>query len=238
MELNIFYNTANNEVSKIIKNIHIKKGVYIMDIKTFAAIFGLIVSILFAGGAELADNCRQLRENILRLHILAESDEEADQQLKLAVRDALLEHSEELFGSCDNLEEMIAAAEENKDEICRIAEETLRKRNCYSNVTVEIEKIGFDDRVYGGLTVPGGEYTAVRVNIGSGNGKNWWCVMFPPLCIPCFTGGATEEEILEEYENIISKEQAQMLYSPAEYQVRFYFAELLEQLADYLNSDK
>lgn len=208
-----------------------------MDIRTFAAIFGLIVSILFAGAAELSESCSELRENVLRLHILAESDSAEDQQLKIQVRDALLAHSEELFGGCDTMEELISAAEKNNDRICAIAEETLRRNGCDRSVSAEVEKIGFDTRVYGELTVPEGEYTALRVVIGSGKGKNWWCVMFPPLCIPCFTGELSDEEILSEYDNIISEEQAEMLYEPDEYKVRFYFAEKLEQLLSYFNSD-
>ena len=203
-----------------------------MERKTFAAIMGLIIAVFFAASAELKGECRQLEENVLRLHILAESDSERDQSLKLMVRDALLEKSEDIFGGADSMEEMIACAEENSELITETAENVLRENGCDAKVSAKVEKIHFDKRVYGDITMPEGDYTALRVVIGSGGGHNWWCVMFPPLCIPCFTGEMTEDEMLEKYDCVITEEQAEMLRSGDEYEIRFYFGELLEKLVE------
>lgn len=203
-----------------------------MDKRVFAAVLGLIFSVIFAGTAELFDNCRQLEENVLRLHILADSDSYTDQQLKLMVRDSLLEHSEEIFGGSAERDDIIECASRNMDRICEIAEETLSENGSDCTVKAELAEMSFDRRVYGNIVMPEGDYTALRVTIGSGSGHNWWCVMFPPLCIPCFTDEMTDEEMLEKYGDIITDDEAELLMDHGSYEIKFYFRELWLKIKD------
>lgn len=184
---------------------------------------GLILSIaasnicsFISDGAELDE----LRESVLRLHILADSDSDYDQFLKLCVRDALIDRSGEIFGNACSKEEAETAAEENLWMIEQIAEETLSEHGCSDNVTAEVTDMLFDERVYGDITMPAGEYTALRVEIGEARGHNWWCVMYPPLCIPaaCEETMDDDESAAEEF---FDDEQQDIIYNPGKYRVRF-----------------
>jgi len=127
--------------------------------------------------AGFSGECAYIRENMLRLHVMANSDSEEDQALKLIVRDAILNESGgfELTQSNLKLLEDVARREVNAD------------GKDYP-VKAELVNMFFPTRHYGDITVPAGRYDAVRLTIGSGDGENWWCVMFPPMCIPAATG--------------------------------------------------
>ncbi len=125
---------------------------------------------------------RALSEKLIRLHIVAQSDSEEDQTLKLAVRDRL---TTEWFGAqptLQNAEEAAAYFVQHLDEIAATAEAELRSHGCELPVRVTLEQETFPTRHYDAFALPAGTYTSLRVIIGEGQGKNWWCVMFPPLC--------------------------------------------------------
>ncbi len=202
--------------------------------KTSAFIFaaGLILTILISNGiAVIRDGRRleQLRGSVLRLHILADSDSEYDQKLKLKVRDALLECG--IFEEADSLEEAELTAAERMPEIVETAESVLRENGCDLPVTAELADVEFDERVYGDITMPSGEYRALRVKIGSAQGKNWWCVMYPPLCIPAACG---DEEMDNDRsaEEIFSDEELDILYQPKKYRVRFAIWDKIKELTE------
>ncbi len=146
---------------------------------------GLELSILISNGVGFIRDGRrldQLRGSVLRLHILADSDTDYAQNLKLKVRDGLLEA--DLFECAESLADAEKMASENLEAIENKAEKILRENGCYLPVTAELADVEFDERVYEDITMPAGEYRALRVKIGSAQGKNWWCVMYPPLCLP------------------------------------------------------
>ena len=189
-----------------------------------AMAFSLLVSGIFSAAASRHD----LEQKLVRLHILANSDSDLDQQLKLRVRDAILNASEELFEPYSGHEEACASLEGSMDRIRMIAEETLRENGCSDKVSCELEAVDFDERVYNGFTVPRGSYTALRVKIGSGQGHNWWCVMYPPLCIPC--AGGIDEEILEKYGGELSNEDIIMMTECEDFEVRLFIVDLVREL--------
>lgn len=202
--------------------------------KTSAFIFaaGLILTILISNGiAVIRDGRRleQLRGSVLRLHILADSDREYDQKLKLKVRDALLECG--IFEEADSLEEAELTAAERMPEIVETAESVLRENGCDLPVTAELADVEFDERDYGDITMPSGKYRALRVKIGSAQGKNWWCVMYPPLCIPAACG---DEEMDNDRsaEEIFSDEELDILYQPKKYRVRFAIWDKIKELTE------
>lgn len=119
---------------------------------------------------------------VLRLHVLADSDSEEDQRLKLLVRDGLLPVTETLFYDCSDASEALGVAENNKEVLERTAQRVLCDNGCGKDVTVVTGIEKYPEKTYGKLTFPKGEYLSVRVMIGSGKGQNWWCVLFPPLC--------------------------------------------------------
>ena len=144
--------------------------------RIYSSIFaaGLILTILISNSLTFMKDVRKLeklRHSVLRLHILAESDSEYDQKLKLKVRDALLESG--VLDGADSLEEAEMIAEEKLPDIVEIAENVLRENGCYLPVTAEVTDVDFDERVYGDITMPAGEYRALRVKLGSAQGHNW-----------------------------------------------------------------
>ena len=183
----------------------------------FAA--GLILAILISNTVGIIRDGRRLdrlRGSVLRLHILAESDSDRDQQLKLYVRDALLESG--ILGEADSLAEAESIAAERLPDIERIAETVLRANGCELPVEAELADTEFDVRTYGDITMPAGTYRALRVKIGSAQGHNWWCVMYPSLCVPaaCEVTDDKQEE-LEKF----GDEELDILYEPEKYEIRF-----------------
>ena len=156
-----------------------KSKIKILNISLVAA---LIFSVLL-GMVSFDACCEDLRDNVFRLHIIANSDSKDDQRLKLAVRDAILADSETLFLGADTLEDAIALASSNTSAIEAIAENTVRMNGYDYPVSVSVSKSFFDTRVYDDFTLPAGVYEALRVEIGDAEGKNWWCVLFPSICV-------------------------------------------------------
>ncbi len=127
--------------------------------------------------------CGNISNDVFRLHILANSDSEYDQSVKLKVRDRVLEYSKSLFESASSKEEAESLISQNLDNITRVAENELKYLGCNQNVKAEIKKMYFTTRYYDSYTLPSGMYDALRITIGSGKGHNWWCVMYPSICI-------------------------------------------------------
>lgn len=191
---------------------------------------GFILTIIISNSVGFIKDGRkldQLRGSVLRLHILADSDSEEDQRLKLCVRDALLERSGELFGEADDLESAEKAALEALPEIVDIAEDTLRAQGCDSPVRAYLADMEFDERVYGNITMPAGKYRALRIEIGEAKGHNWWCVMYPPLCIPA----AEKVESRDEKEYFDEKE-LDIVYRPKKYRIKFAIWDKFKKLFD------
>lgn len=149
-----------------------------------AALAAVLLACAAAYMTPFARGCRDLYDHMLRLHVIANSDSERDQTLKLAVRDTLLQQGAALFDGSADVQNAREKLEPHFSDLERAAEETLRENGCGDRVRITIERSYFDTRIYGEYTVPAGVYTAMCVRIGQAQGKNWWCVMFPPLCLP------------------------------------------------------
>lgn len=192
----------------------------------------MVLTILISNAMSFVNDGRrldELRGSVLRLHILANSDDEEDQRLKLCVRDALLEQSGELFACVDSLEEAEAAAEAELHEIERIARETLESQGSSQTVTAKLVDMHFDERFYDGLTMPAGDYKALRVELGEAEGHNWWCVMYPPLCLPAACRVTINKTAEEEHFN---KKELDIMYRPKKYRIRFAVWDKLKRLFD------
>ena len=161
--------------------------------KEWFVLIACIISIACSCVCSFGEECSFIRENTLRLHILANSDSPADQALKLKIRDAVLSHSGELFSGCDTRQKMVSAAQEQLSDIQRIAEQTAMHNGYDLPVTVSVTDMFFETRRYDNVLLPAGTYTAVRIELGEAAGKNWWCVLYPPLCVSAAQTGFTEE---------------------------------------------
>lgn len=203
------------------------------DTLTLAMLIGFAVTLILTSVSSFAESRRTLEDSVFRLHILANSDSEADQTLKLKVRDAVLAEVPELFGECQSKSEAEAAAAQNMPQILETAKRTLSENGCEYGVSAEICEMYFDDRTYGDIVMPSGNYSALRITIGDAKGKNWWCVMFPSLCLPA---AMDFEGLAEESKGYFTDEELYILENHSEYEVRFYFAELFEKLLNSVES--
>lgn len=165
----------------------------------------LLVGLLafLASGAMALRTQDDLSNKVVRLHVLANSDSEEDQALKLLVRDAVLERAEDVLVQTSDRAEAEGKLRGQLLEFERAAAEVIREEGYDYTVTVELADTEFPTRAYDGFTLPAGEYLALRVLIGEAAGQNWWCVVFPPLCtaaaadtsVSAMVTGFTEEEI-------------------------------------------
>ncbi len=199
-----------------------------------ALLTGMLITIILSGFCSFNENYNEITNNVFRLHILANSDSDEDQALKLKVRDAILKETSYLFDGSMSKEETINTVEQHMNEINQIAEKTIAENGYSYSVKCEITEMYFDKKIYKDITMPKGNYSALRITIGKAEGHNWWCVMFPPLCLPAVTN---TEEILEEYGDILTKEEVDMLQNPENYEVRFYFVDLVSKLTDGKEKD-
>ncbi len=195
-----------------------------MKIINIAAAMGIIIAISFSLMG-FGQDVEEIRENVLRLHILANSDSDEDQQLKLKVRDRLLEVGGEIFENTGSKEEMISLAENNVERLTAAAKEVINENGYDYDVRIEIGETKFDERVYNEVTMPAGIYTAVNVYIGEAAGHNWWCVMFPPMCLP-----AAEES--EELDDVLSDEQLDIVENNEKYEIRLKALEIFDSIKE------
>jgi stage II sporulation protein R len=146
-----------------------------------ALMFGLLCGLL--GGFWLDQEQAQLADRVIRFHVIANSDSAEDQALKLRVRDRVLAETEIFYPENATLEEAKAALEAHLEDLAAAGQEVLVESGRNELVTAHLEQCWFPTKEYDGFALPAGEYTALRVVIGEGQGQNWWCVAFPPLCL-------------------------------------------------------
>lgn len=207
--------------------VHAVAEVIAMRKLELAAAIGLILAIVCGNFAEFTQRLGTLHSDVLRLHILADSDDPDDQALKLLVRDELLRHSEALFGDCTTPEEIKARAAQEQEQIRRIAQQVLEENGCTDKVTVQLVQMDFEERQYDDFTMPAGTYDALRILIGRGEGHNWWCVMYPPLCLPAASA-----------DDCFDADTAEMLEHPEEFEVKFKCVELWNAAAERLRGEQ
>ena len=140
-------------------------------------ILGCLGAVLFSDFSGVNRTLESIKSDVLRMHILANSDSEEDQALKLKVRDRLLECSEDIFGGADSLEEMKKKAGTKLDKINSIVGEVIHENGYNYSSEAKLVNMDFDTREYGEITMPAGKYDALRITIGEAEGHNWWCVM-------------------------------------------------------------
>lgn len=183
----------------------------------------LVVVSVWLGGV-LADRQR-LREDILRLHVVGASDSAEDQQVKLQVRDAILASLEEGLADLKDLDQAAAYVEEMLPRLEQTANRVLEESGFRERVTVSLGEEAFPMREYDSFSLPAGVYQALRVVIGDGAGKNWWCVVFPQLCL-----SATAEE----FEEVSAFSDTLNDSLTGEYEIRFWVLDKLGELENFL----
>lgn len=179
-----------------------------------------ILALLIAGGVTYGMDSgekeeelqKSIAEHVLRFHVLANSDREEDQQLKLQVKDRVIRYlSTYLENEELSLEEAKEIVSERKEEVLRIAQEVIWENGYDYTVTAEIETAYFPVKAYGDLIFPAGEYEAFRIQIGEAEGKNWWCMLYPPLCFVDVTYGYVPDTSKEALERVLERDAYELI---------------------------
>lgn len=202
-------------------------------IKLLSVLLGFVLTMGILFVCSTFSTCNQLYSDTLRLHIRAASDEEEDQALKLLVRDRLVAVTAELTEGAENAGEAAAMLQESLPALQMEAQAVLAEKACLDPVSVEICPQYFNTRRYetsiGEVALPAGEYEALVVTIGEGQGHNWWCVLYPSLCLPAAEGETGDA--LSRY----TDEEQQLVTGG--YEVKFWLAEIWTRFAAWMEGE-
>jgi stage II sporulation protein R len=176
-----------------------------------------VVSLLLAAGVILLYQQEHLQETyaaeVVRFHVLANSDSDADQALKLQVRDAVGSYVSSILVNVSSREQTLDCIRDHLEEIEAVAEEEIRRQGYSYSVSAAIEQVDFPEKSYGIYSLPEGSYTSLQVEIGAGAGANWWCVMYPNMCFRNSTYEVTEQEDPQLYRVFTLYEYRQLIES-------------------------
>lgn len=191
-------------------------GVFMRKIAKLISTLLLLAAAFYLG--TVASDREALSENLIRLHVVADSDSAEDQAIKLQVRDAITAKLETVMDDLPDLETAKAYLQEHLPELEKIANDTLKAAGNGCQAVVTLAKEAFPTREYDTFTLPAGIYESLRVTIGSGEGQNWWCVVFPSLCVSATTDGFEDTAVSAGF----SDRMAGTLTGKQEYKVRFF----------------
>ena len=185
-----------------------------------AAVISCVISMTGFYGA-----CGSIEKEVFRLHIIANSDSESDQNLKLRVRDGIIEYTSGLFKNCKNKAEAVKTAEENIGNIRSFAQQIVYENGYDYSTEAYITNMSFNTRVYENFTLPAGNYDTLRIVIGNGSGKNWWCMIYPALCIP--------SACTVKLSDVFNSPEQDIVTQSDKYEVKFRIVELFENLFSF-----
>ena len=197
----------------------------------FAFAAGTALSLILAGFSEFSEQAERVQGEVLRLHIPANSDSERDQQLKLMLRDELLTEYGKRLSDSGSLSAAEQRAEQLLPEIEQFANGFLAENGADYSARAELTEMDFSTREYDSVTLPAGNYKALRITLGSGEGHNWWCIMFPPLCLPCAAKPAECESVPAEAASPDGSALA-TFQKPQKIKVKFAVYEWIKSLLD------
>ena len=198
--------------------------------KAIAAALILCGLFMMAG---FTRQCEDISTRVVRLHVLANSDSDEDQALKLKVRDRILQEAQGLVGETADKEAALRQLSAAIPALQTAAEDEVLRQGYHYPVSLSITNMYFNTREYKTIALPAGNYDALRITIGSGKGKNWWCVVFPPMCL----AAATEEtDASAQLEAVLPPDELEIVENADRYEVRFKLVEWFEAAREWLRS--
>ena len=186
-------------------------------------IFLLFIYIFISAQNYVTAVSSNLSNAVFRLHVIANSNTKEDQELKLKVRDSLLEYMNSICSNCSTKQEAISIAIANTSHFQKIAEKTITDNGCNYSVKINIDNFYFPTKNYGDISLPAGLYDALRVEIGEAKGENWWCVMFPSLCFIDMSSGVVNDEAKENLEENLEEESYTIISDTKKSNIKFKF---------------
>ena len=192
----------------MINKIKIRLSILILSLIT---IIGIMTISINGEVKKISNTSEDYKEKLIRFHVLANSDSDEDQNLKLKVRDAIIDYLQPKLLKSSSIEESEVIIKNEYNEIEKISKEIILKNGYNYDVKVGIDYSEFPTKQYSNVVLPAGEYKALRVIIGEGKGKNWWCVMFPPLCFVDETKGIIDKETGAKLREVLTEEEYELI---------------------------
>ena len=199
--------------------------------KLLKRVFACFLLVCLVYTIALVGDRQKLRSELIRLHVVAASDSEEDQAIKLQVRDAVLESLQDGIENATDIEAAKAYIGSQLPKLESVANRVLAAAGCGDVATVSLQVEEFAARVYDTFSLPAGLYDSLRITIGEGEGRNWWCVTFPTLCLPATTEGFEAVAAGAGFSDELTGSLT------GEYEVRFYLLDLLGQLENFLHRE-
>lgn len=194
-------------------------------IKRFFVVLILFCFFVFVSALSYVNAVSEnISDSVFRLHVIANSDSKEDQELKYKVRDSVLEYMNKISANCSSKEEVINLAIENSEEFKKIAEKVIKENGYDYDVNIRIGNFDFPTKIYGDISLPAGNYDALRIEIGEAQGQNWWCVMFPPLCFVDVTTGVVPDESKEVIKENLDEEEYDLVSNKESTEIKFKFS--------------
>ena len=184
-------------------------------------------------------NINSLSENykdkLIRFHVIANSDSDEDQELKLKVRDAVIEYLQPKLSKSKNISQSEEIIKNEYDQIEKLSENIIKENGYTYDIKVGIEYSNFPTKQYSSVVLPAGEYKALKIVIGEGTGKNWWCVMFPPLCFIDEENGVIDKATDEKLKEVLTEEEYNLITHKTKeevsrVEVKFKIAEIIDSI--------
>lgn len=203
-----------------------KKGDFFMYQKILLLTLSFVLILVLIGILPIHGE-EQIYETAVRLHVIANSDSEEDQRIKLKVRDAVLAVTDPLLAECKGQKEALQCLGAHTAQIEEAARSALQKEGVDDTVTLTLTRESYPQKNYDAVCFPAGEYVSLQIRIGSGEGKNWWCCLFPPLCLGAASSSTTAEDAFISVGLTPSQYQIITETDRPVYRVRFKILELL-----------
>lgn len=212
--------------------IKIRLTILILSLITLLSIMTMTVNSEVKKINNISEN---YKEKLIRFHVIANSDSEEDQNLKLKVRDEIIAYLQPKLENSKSIKESEVIIKSESDKLEEISKNIILKNGYNYEVKVGIQYSNFPTKQYSNIVLPAGQYKALKIVIGNGQGKNWWCVMFPPLCFVDENNGVIDKKTDEKLKKALTKEEYELITQNSRKQlsrvkVKFKIVEILENI--------
>lgn len=211
-----------------------KNYIYNSNLKKFIVVFILLCLFIFVSAISYVEAVsNDLKNSVFRLHVIANSDSQEDQDLKYKVRDNVINYMNSLCSDVKSKSEAIAIAKEHSNEFYEIAKKTIEDNGYSYDVEINFGNFDFPTKQYGDISLPSGNYDALRIEIGKASGQNWWCVMFPPLCFVDVSSGIVPDDSKDTLKDSLSNDEEFILLNEkknSDMQLKFKLVEMFQNV--------
>ena len=205
-------------------------------------VLGLMVGYAYSQSCKINTFSNDYKENLIRFHVLANSDSEEDQALKLKVRDEVISYLQPKLKDSKSIQESEKIILNEEDKLMDICKETIKENGYDYDVSINLGYSKFPTKQYSSVVLPAGEYKALKIVIGKGQGRNWWCVMFPPLCFVDEQNNVIDKETDEKLKSVLTKDEYELIVEKDnkkvnDLQIKFKIVEVFQKILDLKQDD-